>query len=60
MFNWAFNRFYFQYASPAVTSVWGVSAVAILDSSVNCVCVWLTKIYLCQPTVLPQTVTIRR
>ena len=24
-------------------SVWGVSAVAILDSSVNCVCVWLTK-----------------
>ena len=26
-----------------MTSVWGVSAVAILDSSVNCVCVWLTK-----------------
>ena len=26
-----------------VTSVWGVSAVAILDSSVNCVCVWSTK-----------------
>ena len=26
-----------------LTSVWGVSAVAILDSSVNCVCVWLTK-----------------
>ena len=24
-------------------SVWGVSAVAILDSSVNCVCVWSTK-----------------
>ena len=24
-------------------SVWGVSAVAILDSSVNCVCMWLTK-----------------
>ena len=24
-------------------SVWGVSAVAMLDSSVNCVCVWLTK-----------------
>ena len=24
-------------------SVWGVSVVAILDSSVNCVCVWLTK-----------------
>ena len=24
-------------------SVWGVSAVAILDSSVNCVCLWLTK-----------------
>ena len=24
-------------------SVWGVSAAAILDSSVNCVCVWLTK-----------------
>ena len=24
-------------------SVWGVSAVAILHSSVNCVCVWLTK-----------------
>ena len=26
-----------------MTSVWGVSAVATLDSSVNCVCVWLTK-----------------
>ena len=26
-----------------MTSVWGVSAVAILDSSVNFVCVWLTK-----------------
>ena len=26
-----------------MTSVWGVSAVAILDSSVNCVCVWPTK-----------------
>ena len=24
-------------------SVWGVSVVAILDSSVNCVCVWSTK-----------------
>ena len=24
-------------------SVWGVSAVAILDSSVNCVCLWSTK-----------------
>ena len=24
-------------------SVWGVSAVALLDSSVNCVCVWSTK-----------------
>ena len=28
---------------PEVTSVWGVSAVAILDSSVNCVYVWSTK-----------------
>ena len=28
---------------PEVTSVWGVSAVAILDSSVNCECVWSTK-----------------
>ena len=28
---------------PEVTSVWGVSAVVILDSSVNCVCVWSTK-----------------
>ena len=26
-----------------MTSVWGVSAVAILDSSVNCVCMWSTK-----------------
>ena len=26
-----------------MTSVWAVSAVAILDSSVNCVCVWSTK-----------------
>ena len=26
-----------------MTSVWGVNAVAILDSSVNCVCVWSTK-----------------
>ena len=25
-----------------VMSVWGVSAVAVLDSSVNCVCVWST------------------
>ena len=40
-----------------MTSVWGVSAVAILDSSVNCVCVWSTKGYLCRPTVLPRTVT---
>ena len=28
---------------PEVTLVWGVSAVVILDSSVNCVCIWLTK-----------------
>ena len=28
---------------PEVTSVWGVSAVAILDFSVNCVRVWSTK-----------------
>ena len=26
-----------------MTSVWGVSEVFILDSSVNCVCVWSTK-----------------
>ena len=26
-----------------MTSVWGVSAVTILDSSINCVCVWSTK-----------------
>ena len=26
-----------------MTSIWGVSAVAILDSLVNCVCVWSTK-----------------
>ena len=26
-----------------MTSVWGVSAVAILDSSVNCVCMWSPK-----------------
>ena len=26
-----------------MTSVWGVSAVVILDSSINCVCVWSTK-----------------
>ena len=26
-----------------MTSVWGISAFAILDSSVNCVCVWSTK-----------------
>ena len=26
-----------------MSSVWGVSAVAILDSSVNCVCMWSTK-----------------
>ena len=26
-----------------MTSVWGVNAVAILDSSGNCVCVWSTK-----------------
>ena len=28
---------------PEVMSVWGVSAVAIWDSSVNCVCLWSTK-----------------
>ena len=28
---------------PEVMSVWGISVVAILDSSVNCVCVWSTK-----------------
>ena len=28
---------------PEVTSVWRVSAIAILDSSVNCVCMWTTK-----------------
>ena len=33
MFNWVLE----------VTSVWGVSAVAILNSSVNCVCVWSPK-----------------
>ena len=33
MFNWVFNQFYFLWASP---EVWGVSVVAILDSSVNC------------------------
>ena len=50
MFDWVFNRFYFlsrvlhqSRDFPRVTSVWGVSAVAILDSSVNCVCMWLTK-----------------
>ena len=43
MFNWVLNRFYFLYASPEVTSVWEVSAVAMLDSSVNCVCVWSTE-----------------
>ena len=50
MFNWVFNRFYFPSRVlhqsrdfPGVTSVWGVSAVAILYSSVNCVCVWSTK-----------------
>ena len=42
MFNWVFNRFYFLWASPEVTSVWG-GGVAILDSSVNCVSVWSTK-----------------
>ena len=50
MFNWVFNRFYFlsrvlhqSRDFPGVTSVWGVSAVAILYSSVNCLCVWSTK-----------------
>jgi len=58
MFDWVFNRFFFFFyrlaettvsGSPSVT--WlpgsdvslGVSAVAILDSWVNCVCVWSTK-----------------
>ena len=50
MFNWVFNQFYFlsrvlhqSRDFPGVTSVWGVSAVAILYSSVNCVRVWSTK-----------------
>ena len=48
MFNWVFNRFYFlslvlSRDFPGVTSVWGVSAIAILYSSANCVCVWSTK-----------------
>ena len=48
--NWVFNRFSFlsrvlhqSRDFPGVTSVWGVSAVAILYSPVNCVCVWSTK-----------------
>ena len=32
-----------QVTFSEVMSVWGVSAVANLDSSVNCVCVWSTK-----------------
>ena len=54
MFNWFFNRFYFlsrvlhqSRDFHGVTSVWGVSAVAILYSSVNCVCVWSTKKVIC-------------
>ena len=58
MFNWVFNRFFSSSVGwpklqsrfsishvtfPEMTSVWGVSAVAILDSTVNCVCVWSTK-----------------
>ena len=57
MFDWVFNRFFFSVGwprlqsrvlhqsrgFPEVTWVWGVSAVVILDSSVNCVCVWSTK-----------------
>ena len=50
MFHWVFNRFYFlsrvlhqSRDFSGVTSVWGVSAVAILYSSVHCVCVWSTK-----------------
>ena len=56
-FNWVFNHFFSSVGwprlqsqvlhqsrdFPEVTSVWGVSVVAILDSSVNCVCVWSTK-----------------
>ena len=43
MFNWVFNRFSFlprvlhqSCDFPGVTSVWGVSAVASLYSSVHC------------------------
>ena len=43
MFDWVFNRFYFLESSLEVTSVCGISAIAILNSSVNCVCVWSTK-----------------
>ena len=57
MFDCVFNRFLFSLGwprlhsrglhqsrdFPEVTSVWGVSVIEILDSSVNCVCVWSTK-----------------
>ena len=41
LFNWGFNRFYVGLPGSDVSL--GVSAVAMLDSSVNCVCVWSTK-----------------
>ena len=55
--NWVFNHFFSSVGWPRlqsqvlhqsrdileVTSVWGISAIAILYSSVNCVCVWSTK-----------------
>ena len=37
MFNWVFNRFSVGFPGS------DVSAVAMLDSSVNCVCVWSNK-----------------
>ena len=43
--------FIFCRLPPEVTSVWGVSAVAMLDSSVNCVVD--KKVTYARPTVLP-------
>ena len=74
MFMLVFNRFYFLQGGrdcclgfsishvtfSEVTSVWGVSAVAIQDCSLNVYACGRQKALPCRPTVLQQTVTTHK
>ena len=43
MFSWVFNRFLFSVGFPGSDVSLGSQCGCMLDSSVNCVCVWSTK-----------------